>query len=253
MTRFDSCDDDSRFDRLVDGELPPTEYREMLTQLDDEPGGWRRCALAFLEAQAWRSGLTALRDERVGTTPREPATLTVAAARPWNKAFLAAAMAACFLMAVGLGTLLPPLRIAPVVDNGAPGGAAIAESPSQGADGGAALADAALADALPVERAPLIDGPRRGATPRNVTLVVDGNGAGPHEVDVPVFDWNDVDADIFAADRTAIAPEIQDLIERSGHQVLRERRLVPVDLGDGRQVVVPIEDVRIVPQGRPPP
>ena len=46
-------EDDTKFDRLVDGELTTDEYREMLTTLDEEPGGWRRCAMAFLEAQAW--------------------------------------------------------------------------------------------------------------------------------------------------------------------------------------------------------
>ena len=49
-----SDNDDSRFDRLVDGELNDTERHQLLASLDDEPGGWRSCALAFLEAQAWR-------------------------------------------------------------------------------------------------------------------------------------------------------------------------------------------------------
>ena len=38
-------EDDTKFDRLVDGELTTDEYREMLTTLDEEPGGWRRCAM----------------------------------------------------------------------------------------------------------------------------------------------------------------------------------------------------------------
>ena len=46
--------DDTRFDRLVDDELSEEERRELLGRLDDEPGGWRRCALAFLEAQCWK-------------------------------------------------------------------------------------------------------------------------------------------------------------------------------------------------------
>ena len=49
---LDTSDDDIRFDRLVDGELSAEEYRTLLAALDDEPGGWRRCALAFLEAQS---------------------------------------------------------------------------------------------------------------------------------------------------------------------------------------------------------
>ena len=45
--------DDRLIDRLVDGELEETERQRLLALLETEPGGWRRCALAFLEAQAW--------------------------------------------------------------------------------------------------------------------------------------------------------------------------------------------------------
>jgi hypothetical protein len=43
-------------DRLVDGELPSENRRSLLLQLDSVPNGWKQCALAFLEAQAWRTG-----------------------------------------------------------------------------------------------------------------------------------------------------------------------------------------------------
>lgn len=44
---------DSLIDRLVDGELDDNERQRLLARLELEPGGWRRCALAFLEAQEW--------------------------------------------------------------------------------------------------------------------------------------------------------------------------------------------------------
>ena len=56
--------DDSRFDRLVDGELSEEERRELLAGLDAEPGGWRRCALAFLESQCWKAGARRVLDGR---------------------------------------------------------------------------------------------------------------------------------------------------------------------------------------------
>jgi hypothetical protein len=34
-----------------------SERRQLLLRLDSEPEGWRRCALAFLEAQTWRDVL----------------------------------------------------------------------------------------------------------------------------------------------------------------------------------------------------
>ena len=48
----------SQLDRLVDGELTEADRRELLLQLEHEPEGWRRCALAFLEAQCWEQELT---------------------------------------------------------------------------------------------------------------------------------------------------------------------------------------------------
>ena len=49
--------DNTDFDRLVDGELSPDDRRLLLASLDKQPDGWRRCALAFLEAQTWSGQL----------------------------------------------------------------------------------------------------------------------------------------------------------------------------------------------------
>src|SRR5262245_56567307 len=57
--------DDMLFDRLVDGELSADERRELLISLEGRPGGWRKCALAFLEAQTWQRELTRVVNEPV--------------------------------------------------------------------------------------------------------------------------------------------------------------------------------------------
>src|SRR5437762_643992 len=41
-------------DRLIDGEVAEPQRRALLSRLEQSPGGWRRCSLAFLEAQAGR-------------------------------------------------------------------------------------------------------------------------------------------------------------------------------------------------------
>lgn len=46
--------DDASLDRLVDGELSERDRSALLRALDREPNGWKRCAIAFLEAQTWR-------------------------------------------------------------------------------------------------------------------------------------------------------------------------------------------------------
>ena len=43
-----------KIDLLVDGELLVEERLALFQRLDASPDGWKRCALAYLEAQAWR-------------------------------------------------------------------------------------------------------------------------------------------------------------------------------------------------------
>ena len=63
---------DRLLDQLVDGSLDPLRRRELLAALDKEPGAWRRCAMAFLEAQAWGAALDADRSTAwaAAATPR---------------------------------------------------------------------------------------------------------------------------------------------------------------------------------------
>src|SRR5713101_874206 len=52
--------DNRLLDRLVDGELPDAERRDLLLKFEKEPDAWRRCALAFLEAQTLRQALASV-------------------------------------------------------------------------------------------------------------------------------------------------------------------------------------------------
>ena len=54
---IDPANPQRQFDLLVDGELSEADRRTLLLQLEHEPDGWRRCALAFLEAQCWKAEL----------------------------------------------------------------------------------------------------------------------------------------------------------------------------------------------------
>jgi hypothetical protein len=90
---------DAVLDRMVDGDLSPREQRELLSQLDDESGGWRRLALAFVEAQAWRNELGAMTD-----ASRQPSRTLVQSGGStpvlWRRIF---AIAASVALAFGLG------------------------------------------------------------------------------------------------------------------------------------------------------
>jgi anti-sigma factor RsiW len=97
-------EDDRLIDRLVDGELPDRECRELLLRLETEPNGWRRCAMAFLEAQNWRAAFGPLADT-ARTVPRPaiaPAGRT-SKRSAWLQVARFAALAAALVAAVALG------------------------------------------------------------------------------------------------------------------------------------------------------
>ena len=97
-------------DLLVDGELSDAERCELLAWCEREPDGWRRCALAFLEAQDWSSVLGALagtsQQGQAATTTQATSTRVLAGSKPfWNVRQWGTmlAMAASFVLAFTLG------------------------------------------------------------------------------------------------------------------------------------------------------
>jgi hypothetical protein len=53
----DSCFLQQQLDLLVDGELPEEERKNLLIVLERLPDGWKKCAVAFLEAQLFTQAL----------------------------------------------------------------------------------------------------------------------------------------------------------------------------------------------------
>ena len=49
----------------------------------------------------------------------------------------------------------------------------------------------------------------------------------------------------------AISPELQRAFEQSGHRVVQQREIVPVQMKDGRRLVVPVDHIEIHYVGRP--
>jgi hypothetical protein len=89
-------------DRLVDGDLTGQPYRQLLSDLETQPNGWRRCALAFLEAQAWRSELRTMPQEC--GQPESPSTGAIlpAARRRMIEWLLAAAVGILIALPLGM-------------------------------------------------------------------------------------------------------------------------------------------------------
>lgn len=201
-------------DQLVDGELSEPDRRGLLAALDDEPGGWRCCALAFLEAQVWRQELRGARQDL--------ATVARSAPRPrrWTSWW---AIAASALVALGGGYAL------------------------RGYTGGAPSArDQFTLQPAPAEReTQLVGGPQQ----LRLRMQLPGREDAP--IEVPVTAATDVDPQWLVRQRSALPEDVYRALERAGHRVERGGRLWPIKLEDGRQLVVPVEEVDVHYVGRP--
>lgn len=104
--------DAEAIDRLVDGEMDLPEQKALLRRLDAEPNGWKRCALAYIEAQTWRGVMSA---DPSGASQRSapsrsacgPASISRRNGKALRLIGAAAAMAAMFALGVGAADWLP--------------------------------------------------------------------------------------------------------------------------------------------------
>lgn len=232
---IDQADDDTRFDRLVDGELSPDEYKSLVGGLDDEPGGWRRCALAFLEAQALGGELSAIRARgqlhESAALPVTPQSLVPASSATWK---LLLGMSASFLVAFILGVTLPGLLPIGAGRGGPTGGSGnLAVNPTDRQPGITTPADSMQAIG-------------------NVQLDFDGPG-GPQLPTgaVPLYEVPAGMRDEWLAGLEPVLPaDLVNELKRRGHRVERVEQLVPISLEDGREGVVPVERYQITPVSR---
>ncbi len=88
---------DRSIDLLIDGELDEGARRILLEKLDAEPDGWRRCALAFLEAQAWQSAV------KIAAKPASNPVFVLSKPIKKNAAMSWLARAACVLVVFAVG------------------------------------------------------------------------------------------------------------------------------------------------------
>ncbi|MEN6457484.1 MAG: hypothetical protein ABFC63_01015 [Thermoguttaceae bacterium] len=223
--------DDVRFDRLVDGELSETERRELLAGLDNESGGWRRCALAFLEAQCWRQVLGDMAQPRPEPKVNRP---VVTRRPPWlSRVTTGTAMAASFLVALWLVSWAS--RQGPVGTLHAPGNNDIAHV------------------SQPMNRAAEDATGRSQSSPSSpwqlVTLSTPDNQG--RSIRLPAIEGNGVDRRWLQNLPPAIPDDVLGALARTGHQVQQRRQLVPISAQDGRRLVVPVDQVEVHYTGNP--
>ena len=213
--------DGRAIDRLVDGDLPEAERLALLLRLDADPDAWRRCALAFLEDQAWRKALgplaasSALLSMPV-SVPR------MASARLRRLALAATVLASTFaggFAARGLGRVGPAVEVAKdqramsIPHEASPSGEVVEVGSLQFVD--------ASAGELPPARFPIRSGPG-----------LDDRWLRSQPPSVPDY--------------------LRAQLERQGYQVLERRNLVSVEVGEGKHVSIPVDQVQVDYVGQQP-
>ncbi len=250
-------------DRLIDGELTDAEERAVIARLNQTPDGWRRCALAMLEARCWQRAarhVQGLFDSGQSSAPTSASRASQSSrCVPWRAGSSEQprsmrwpgilALCAALLLALGVGNLLPrpwsrgaspdrstaqrverPAKPIELVDTGA------TQSQQRGA---MVVPDRIVQDAVIQDRSASSQDLLLG----NLTLV-DNSG---HQFDVPVYDWNQQVADQLMYRSQPLSPELFRQLKR--HGVRSHQTYVPIKLKDGRQVIVPVQKLEIVPVG----
>ena len=221
--------DDILFDRLADGELSPAERSELLASLDVRPDGWRRCALAFLEAQTWRKELPRLVAEATSPSLSAPAE-EVPLEPEWSLNWYAIAASLLFAFTLGLA-----LRDLPHSHQ------ARAPNPSN------------IATVVPQQPVftPQFAGRAPAASGDSVTLWVRDEAGNARQLRVPLVDATAMDQHLGLEFQSGVPADVRRQLEERGYQVESKRRYAPLVLEGGRPLMVPVEDTKIVPVSNP--
>lgn len=220
-------------DQLVDGALTDEDRKHVLQAIDEEPGAWRRCALAFLEAQSWRADMLSLRAATPAQSTMQktanPSSVVsppapVPAAPPKSSRFFEAclAIAACVMLMFGASVWMRSDNTGPpnMIAGGHSGSAATANTVGS-------------------------------FSPWAKMKYNDPATEGPDSLNVPVVEPQDINGEWVQGQRSALPDEMRRDLEKSGHRVIQRHYLHSTPLKDGRRVLVPVEQIDVEPSPRP--
>jgi hypothetical protein len=254
-------------DRLVDGELSLAERRVLFSAIEAQPDGWRRCAMAFLEAQAWKDDIAMLVPAELSRINGAPTThvgeslrvhdLSVAHNHPTADAFRKSESQVAF--AGNHSTIWPRiLATAATVGLAFFLGVAVrgywSVAPNQPTSG-AVVDNHSLANANSTQtlnqKSSSSDGVAAPASlmPTITMTVVNKNGDGEQQFEIPVVEADRLDAGWLASRPAAIPPQAVEELRRRGYRIDEQRLLVPVVLDDGRRAILPFDQAEITYAG----
>jgi len=240
MNDRNSHDESLLIDRLVDGELMGDERRQLLSALEGQPDGWRRCALAFVEAQVLRTELQQLM-RPPAITPASLASRAVPSpgeseSRTFKfrqAAWLA--IAAALMIAFGLGRQLGSSKqnVLAKLQNDGDQSADIAETS---------------------KKVPPAVRPRPQPTGDAVTLVVNDHEGVPQRIRVPLVEGRHLGEQFADAPEWSSSPELARHLSERGLGLAARRRYAPMFFEQANQLVpmiVPVDDAVVTPVNRP--
>jgi hypothetical protein len=251
MTKLDVTNpiDDDLIDQLVDGVLAPAQLRAAIDRLDHEPEGWKRCALAFLEAQCWRESLRLVGEPKPMSLPAESTSVAPNNVHPsrTRRRWLARALAASFVAAsfalgwLGHGARWGRLRDETVAARSGeletkPQNTSQPESPTTAV--GDAPIPKHLATVNPLEEVTTVARLRVGSADAKNSL--------------PILAGPGINSEWLKNQPPPVSQYSQAVLKQHGYQVDQRRRLISATLLDGRRVTVPIDQVQIRFTGKYP-
>ena len=217
----------AQLDRLVSGDLSAPERRSLLAWLDEEPSRWRTCGLAFLEAQNWTEALETLEEDPRGSTA-PPSTEISKNDRKKQIGERKSSLRLLALAASVLLALTSGIVIGRQWDSHA--GPAIANIPH--------IADGPTASPMPGH-----ENSKSGQVQlATVSLPTDLSPNVAALVQLPV---KTASSDAAANKASSIPDHVRKQWERRGFELKEERRFLPARLADGREVVVPVNEVQV--------
>ena len=225
-------------DRLVDGEIDRDQQRQLLLALEAQPDGWRRCALAFVEAQTLRLEFRGLGDKE----DTEKGNAKPQAAGKWHglRQVRWFAMAACFALAFAIGSVTRGLWTTGSERNLT--NQQVATNAGHGDANINSYVNAANTTAANVT--PANANPAKSEIVKMTLPTPDGKSE--QTVEVPLVEGNEADLQaMLAAQNPVLSDAALETLQSTGHVVQRRRAFYPVLLQDGRQGVVPVDLVEV--------
>ncbi|MEK6237282.1 MAG: hypothetical protein N2C14_21435 [Planctomycetales bacterium] len=232
-------------DLLVDGELSLTEQRELVARLDQTEDGWKQCAQAFLEAQAWRgefSRAEELFEAPVAATVAPKESSSTGRVGRWSSLL---SLAASFFLACSLGIFLGSgdVNHVPTADNKtSPPPSVRPSDPATHRASDRATDDATRS--LPDVNLAVGSSPDASKIHYAGDLTFESEDATTTAFRLPVLEGPGAE-EVVLEHPSSMPEHVVRALERTGHKVNQQRRYVPVSLQDGRRIVVPYEEVEV--------